>query len=126
MGWKVAWSDRMVYMYTSILFFGWLYWPLRRRVRPLPLWAITLFFVPMAIDGGSYFISDLAGFSDGFRAGNEWLAALTGHAFSTGFYAGDALGSFNSLMRLLTGLLVGVGLAWLVCPYLETTWLKRI
>jgi hypothetical protein len=124
MGWKVAWSDRMVYMYTSILFFGWLYRPLRRRVRPLPLWAIALFFVPLAIDGGSHVVSDLSGLSSGFRAGNEWLAALTGYVFPTAFYAGDALGSFNAWMRLLTGLLVGIGLAWLACPFLEEAWLR--
>lgn len=121
LGWKVAWSDRMVYMYTSILVFGWLYWPLRRWVRPLPLWAIALFFVPLAIDGGSHFISDLSGLSSGFRATNEWLAALTGSIFPDSFYTGNALGSFNAWMRLLTGLLVGIGLAWLACPYLEET-----
>ena len=26
MGWKVAWSDRMVAMYTSILVFAWVWW----------------------------------------------------------------------------------------------------
>ena len=124
LGWKVAWSDRMVYMYTSILVFGWFYWPLRRRIRPLPLWAIALFFVPLAIDGGSHVISDLSGLSSGFRASNEWLAALTGSIFSDSFYAGDALGSFNAWMRLLTGLLAGIGLAWLACPFLEETWLR--
>ncbi len=36
-GWKVAWSDRMVYMYTSPLLFGLAFWPLRRRLKPLSL-----------------------------------------------------------------------------------------
>ena len=35
------------------------------------------------------------------------------------FYAGDALGSFNSWMRLLTGALFGVASVWLSFPYVE-------
>jgi hypothetical protein len=37
------------------------------------------------------------------------------------FYAGDALGSFNSWMRLITGLLGGLGIAWFAFPHLEAT-----
>ena len=36
MGWKVAWSDRMVSLYTSIWVLGLLWWPLRRRIRRCP------------------------------------------------------------------------------------------
>jgi uncharacterized membrane protein len=118
MGWKVAWSDRMVAMYTSIPLFGLLYWPFRRRLRSLPLWAFALLLLPMAIDGGSHTVSDLAGIGNGFRDSNAWLAALTDQAFPATFYAGDALGSFNSWMRLLTGLLFGLGVVWLVYPSL--------
>ena len=39
MGWKVAWSDRMVSMYASILVFAWLWYPLRKRLKLLPWWA---------------------------------------------------------------------------------------
>jgi hypothetical protein len=35
------------------------------------------------------------------------------------FYAGDALGSFNSLMRLLTGALFGLASVWLAWPYAD-------
>ena len=35
------------------------------------------------------------------------------------FYAGDALGSFNSWARLITGLLAGLAIVWLVLPYID-------
>ncbi len=119
LGWKVAWSDRMVSMWTSVFVAGLMFWLLRTRVKPLPLWAFALFIAPMALDGGTHLISDLAGISQGFRDSNLWLAILTNHAFPPTFYAGDALGSFNSWMRLATGELFGVGVVWLVFPYLE-------
>jgi len=33
--------------------------------------------------------------------------------------ANDALGSFNSWMRLITGILFAIGLVWFPYPYLE-------
>lgn len=119
MGWKVAWSDRMVSMYTSIFFGGLIYALLRKRLRPLPFWAFILLLLPMVIDGGTHLISDLAGLGHGFRDSNAWLAVITGNALSTTFYAGDALGSFNSWMRLITGILFAIGLVWFPYPYLE-------
>jgi hypothetical protein len=35
------------------------------------------------------------------------------------FYYGDALGSFNSWARLITGLLAGLGITWLVFPFIH-------
>jgi hypothetical protein len=64
-------------------------------------------------------ISDAISFWDGFRYTNAWLAALTNNAFAPTFYAGDALGSFNWWMRLLTGLLAGFTTVWIVFPSLE-------
>ena len=118
-GWKVAWSDRMVSMFTSLWLFGMLWRPLRRWLKPLPWWGLVLFLLPMAIDGASHFVSDLHGIGQGFRDSNTWLAILTNNAFPVGFYAGDAWGSFNSLMRLLTGVLFGVGFVWFVFPYVD-------
>lgn len=118
MGWKVAWSDRMISLYTSVWLFGVAWWPLRRKVRPLSWRAFALLLVPILLDGGSHMVSDLAGIGQGFRDTNAWLAALTGNAFPAAFYAGDALGSFNSLMRLLTGLLAGCAIGWLALPYI--------
>ena len=111
-GWKVAWSDRMVSMFTSLWLLGILWRPMRRWLKPLPWWWLVFFLLPMAVDGGSHFISDLYGIGMGFRDSNAWLAVLTGNAFPGSFYAGDAWGSFNSLMRLLTGVLFGAGIVW--------------
>ncbi len=119
MGWKVAWSDRMVSMFTSLWIFGLLWWPLRRKLKPFPWWGLALFLLPMAIDGTSHFISDLAGIGQGFRYGNLWLAAITQHIFPLSFYSGETFGTFNSLMRLLTGMLFGLGIVWYTYPYLD-------
>lgn len=65
------------------------------------------------------------GIGRGFRATNAWLAMLTGDRLPPSFYAGDALGSFNSWMRLLTGVFFGLGLVWFLYPRLGTiieTW----
>lgn len=118
MGWKVAWSDRMVSMYTSILLAGVLY-VFFRRLKPLSLWAFALFLAPMGIDGGTHMLSDLAGIGLGFRDSNAWLVSLMGSIFPPAFYAGDALGSFNSWMRLISGLFFGIAIAWLVYPHLK-------
>jgi uncharacterized membrane protein len=122
MGWKVAWSDRMVSMYTSIFAGGLLYWLVRKRLRPLPLWAFSLLVLPMAVDGGTHLLSDLLSRNRmglGFRDSNAWLVGLTNNLFSAAFYSGDALGSFNSWMRLVSGLLFGLGIVGLVYPLME-------
>jgi hypothetical protein len=64
-------------------------------------------------------ISDLFGIGQGFRDSNAWLAVLTNQAFRAYFYAGDALGSFNSWMRWITGILFGLGIVWFGFPYLD-------
>jgi uncharacterized membrane protein len=119
MGWKVAWSDRMVSMYTSLWLFGVLWGVFRKKIKPLPFWGLILFLLPMAMDGTAHFFSDLSGIGLGFRASNIWLATLTQHAFSTAFYAGDALGSFNAWMRIITGILFGIGIVWFGFPILD-------
>jgi uncharacterized membrane protein len=120
MGWKVAWSDRMVSLFTSIWAGLILARLLGKRLKPLPWWSLLLLALPMAIDGTSHLLSDLAGIGRGFRDSNAWLAGLMNNIFPSSFYAGDALGSFNSWMRLVTGVLFGLGLAWFSFPYLES------
>lgn len=119
MGWKVAWSDRMVTMYGSMFVFGLVYAVLRRRVKPITLWTLAALTLPMALDGVTHMFSDISGIGQGFRDTNAWLAALTGNALSATFYAGDALGSFNSWMRLLTGTLFGLAAIWFSFPHLD-------
>lgn len=118
-GWKVAWSDRMVSMYTSLLIFGALWWFVRGRVKALPWWGFILLLLPLFIDGFTHLISDFAGIGQGFRDSNTWLVAITGNTFSPSFYTGDALGSFNSWMRLVTGVLFGLAIVWVSFPFLD-------
>lgn len=118
-GWKVAWSDRMVSMYTSILFAGLLYGLVRKLMKPISLGTFALLLLPMVIDGGTHAISDLAGIGQGFRDTNLWLQVLTNNSFPITFYQGDALGSFNSWMRLITGILFGIALVAFAFPYLN-------
>ena len=119
LGWKVAWSDRMVSMYTSVFIAGLLYALVRRRLKLLPLKVLPLFILPLAVDGSTHLVSDFAGIGQGFRDSNAWLAAITGNALPAWFYAGDALGSINSWLRLITGVLFGVGVVGVVYPYIN-------
>lgn len=119
MGWKVAWSDRMVFMYASLLFWGILF-GFFRRLKPLHWIIFALFLLPMAVDGLTHLVSDsMAGFSGGFRDTNAWLAILTNHTFSPPFYVGDGLGSFNSWSRFITGFFFGLGVVWFLYPRIE-------
>ena len=118
MGWKIAWSDRMIWFYTSVWLFAVLWSPFRRKIKPLAWWGFVLLLLPLAIDGSTHAISDLAGIGQGFRDTNQWLVAFTNNTFPATFYAGDALGSFNSWIRLITGLLAGLGITWLAFPYI--------
>ena len=119
MGWKVAWSDRMISFYSSVwlIALGWR--ALRRRIRPLPGWAFVLLLIPLMLDGVTHAISDLSGIGLGFRDSNSWLALLTGEMLPNWFYSGDGLGSFNSWARLVTGVLGGLGIVWFVFPHTE-------
>jgi len=124
MGYKVAWSDRMVSFYSPLFIGGLLFALARWRSgrdrlwRPLPVRWWLLALVPIFLDGFTHMISDTIHPVYGFRESNAWLAALTNNAFAPTFYAGDAIGSFNWWLRLLTGLLAGFATVWLVYPHL--------
>lgn len=123
MGWKVAWSDRMVSFYGMIPLFGLLYlmW---RRIRPSfgPIsWRmLVLLLAPMFVDGFTHMLNDIFyGVSGaGFRDSNHWLAWMTLDTYPA-FYAGDQFGTFNWWMRLLTGVLAAWGVALFLFPWLE-------
>jgi uncharacterized membrane protein len=119
LGYKVAWSDRMVSLYGSIFLGGLLYALARRRIRPLQFARLAVLLLPLAVDGLTHTVSDLWGIGQGFRDSNAWLRALTAGAFPPAFYAGDVWGSFNSLMRLITGVLAGLAIAWTIYPRLD-------
>ncbi len=73
----------------------------------------------MGIDGATHALSDLAGLGHGLRDTNTWLQIITNNTFSPAFYQGDALGSFNSWARLITGLLFGIALVGFAFPYIN-------
>ncbi len=119
MGWKVAWSDRMISFYGGVWLSALIWYPLRARIKSLhPLW-MSIFLIPITADGLTHMVSDLAGIGLGFRDSNLWLANLTNFSLSPNFYAGDALGSFNSWMRIITGLIAGLGIVWFVFPFIH-------
>jgi uncharacterized membrane protein len=111
----------MISFYASVWLFAVIWYPIRQRIKPISWWRFALLLLPIAVDGGTHAISDLAGIGLGFRDTNAWLAVLTNSAFPTTFYAGDALGSFNSITRFISGLLAGLAIVWLVFPYVFQT-----
>jgi uncharacterized membrane protein len=119
MGWKVAWSDRMVSMFTSLWLFGILWGLVKTNTKRISWWFLILLLLPTAVDGTTHFISDMARIGQGFRDSNTWLAVITHHALPRFFYAGDAWGSFNAWMRLITGVLFGFGMVWFGFPYID-------
>lgn len=123
-GWKVAWSDRMVYMYGMTWLVLILYQQLRTRfqIKRINLILFVILLMPMTVDGFSHMVSDFqGGLFEGFRYHNEWLANLTHHIMPQTFYVGDTLGTFNSWMRLISGIGFGVGVVWLVIPIIDVS-----
>ena len=121
-GWKVAWSDRMVSMYSGVWLASaaYLFLSRFRKMKPISWWRFGLLLLPMALDGGTHMVSDTTnGLFEGFRYRNEWLASLTAHALPASFYVGDALGSFNSWMRLVSGILFSMGIVGFAFPYID-------
>ena len=105
----------MVAMYTGLFVFL-AAWAPRGVGGPFPWGRSCYFLLPMALDGGTHFLSDLSGFGQGFRDTNLWLSTLTASRLPPGFYAGDAWGSFNATMRLATGVLFGLAVVWFAVP----------
>jgi hypothetical protein len=129
MGWKVAWSDRMISFYWMTPMWGLVYALLRKGrgpIRPLPRPIILLALAPLVMDGVTHLANDtLYGVTSGsFRDTNAWLAWLTANAFP-GFYAGDHFGTFNWWMRLLTGILAAWGLVFGYLPWIDNVLRKE-
>lgn len=119
LGYKVAWSDRMVWLYGAIFVAGVVYALFRHRMRPLSARGLILLLIPLALDGGTHMVSDIFGVGQGFRYTNGWLAWLTANALPESFYVGNAPGSFNFLMRLITGTLAGMAAVWFAYPRVD-------
>lgn len=126
MGWKMAWSDRMISTYGGVWLGGVLWAIFRNRVPRLSLVAwIVLGVLPLGLDGFTHFINDIVAGSSGqgFRDTNDWLRMLTGNIFPAGFYYGNALGSFNSYARWITGILFGITTAFALFPIVKNAML---
>jgi len=121
MGWKMAWSDRMISVYGGVWLAGIVYALTRRRVHTSLLVWLLLGVLPLGLDGASHMINDVvAGTSGlGFRDTNAWLQALTGNAFPASFYAGDQLGTFNSWARWITGAVFSVTTVFALFPIIN-------
>ncbi len=120
LGWKVAWSDRMVAMYTTIFIFGLVYAWLRQRglqFKPLPWWGFCLCLVPLGVDGTTHLINDALRLD--FRATNEWAVALTQGILPPELYLDDLFGSLNSVLRLITGFIFGLGVVGFLWPLMD-------
>lgn len=115
-GYKVAVANRCSAIYPTILFAGLIFSLKRLRVKLLSMKGFIALSFPMALDGGSHFISEIT--RTGFRDTNVWLQVLSRNAFASDFYIGDALGSANWLLRTLSGALFGIVIVWFAYPIL--------
>lgn len=98
LGYKVALCERDIAIYGAILLSGLLFAVIRKRLKPLPIWAWLLVGIfPIALDGGSQLIF-------GFPLP---VLSLLPVRESTPF------------LRTFTGALFGVANVWLSFPYVE-------
>jgi len=98
-GHQVGFCHRCVALYTSIVAAGLLFALLRRRIKPISLKIGGLLLLPILIDGLTHMADDLSGL--GFRGG------------------GDAIGTLNFWLRMITGTLVGIVMLLAVYPRVE-------
>lgn len=111
LGWKWAYSDRLVSVFGSMWIMALIYWLWRGRgFEGLSVRVAVILILPLIVDGLTHMISDTVSLTSGFRYDNQWLADLTGGALGAAFYAGEGSGTFNHFLRLLTGLLFAIGL----------------
>jgi uncharacterized membrane protein len=98
-GHQVGFCHRCVALYSSIVVASLLFGLLRRRMHPISLKIGGLLLLPILIDGLSHMADDLSGL--GFRGG------------------GDAIGTLNFWLRMITSALVGVVVLLAIYPRVE-------
>ncbi len=96
MGYKMAWCERDAAIYTSILLAGLIYAFIRPRLRAMDWRVYLLVILPMAIDG----------FWQLFTSPEYFMTFLPLH-------------ESDWLLRSITGVLFGVGSAWLIYPHVQ-------
>lgn len=99
LGHQVAFCHRCAAMYTAIVVGGLLFALMRRSIRPRPLRLAGLLLLPITLDGGSHLIDDVLRL--GWRGG------------------GDAIGTPNFWLRMITGALVGLAVLLVVYPRVD-------
>lgn len=126
MGYKVAWSDRMISTYGGIWLGGVLYVLGRGRLPKVsPIVWFLLGVLPIGLDGFTHMLNDIVAGTTGlgFRDTNVWLQLLTGNHLPQAFYVGDQFGSFNSWARWVTGLSFGITTVLAFFPVIESAML---
>ena len=98
-GHQVGFCHRCAAMYSSIVVAGLLFGLLRRHIRPTSLKIGGLLLLPILIDGLTHMVDDLSGLD--FRGG------------------GDAIGTLNFWLRMITGALAGIAVLLAVYPRVE-------
>jgi uncharacterized membrane protein len=98
-GYQVAYCHRDVALYTSLLAGGLVFGLARQWIRPAPLRVGGLLLLPILLDGGMHLIEDVLTIS--LRGG------------------GDAIGSLNFWLRMVTGVLAALAVLITVHPRLD-------
>lgn len=98
-GHQVAFCHRCVSLYGGVAALGLLFGLVRRFVPPAPLWLGGALLLPIILDGGTHFAADIVG---------AWLRP-----------GGDAIGTLNFWLRMVTGGLAALALAITVFPRVE-------
>jgi uncharacterized membrane protein/glutaredoxin len=97
-GYKVALCERDIAIYGAILLSGLLFAVIRKRLKPLPIWAWLMFGIfPIALDGGSQLV----------------------FGFPLPIFSMLPMRESTPFLRTLTGMLFGVANVWLSYPYVE-------
>jgi uncharacterized membrane protein len=105
-GYKIALCQRDVAIYLAILLFGILFVILKKKIKPLPVWAWIIFgLAPIGFDGGSQIFSQ--------------LIADPIFSFIQPYFKFIPLRESTPLLRTLTGFLFGFTTAWFGYPYVE-------
>lgn len=96
LGYKVAWCERDVAIYGTILVAGLVFALIRPHLRPISWRVFVILTIPMAIDGFWQLLTSPV----------YWVPFLPEHESTW-------------LLRGITGALFGLGAVWLTYPYIE-------
>jgi uncharacterized membrane protein len=140
-GAQVAICERCLAMYGMMFLFGLAYSPVRRRqVWPLPFRWYLLFLIPLGLDGGLQFVSELVRVMPSLlywlwgigllliaviilllRRATTWQGLLFLAAGPLALIYVQNFGFYESdwLRRTLTGIVFALGTVWLMYPQLE-------